>query len=153
MRLSDTEFLEVIERTPLVSIDLIIRNSKNQILMGLRTNQPAKGFWFVPGGRILKGEQIADAFERITLKELNKKIRFSVAKLMGVYDHIYDTNFFDKTGILTQYVVLAYELHEKELKIENIIKSHDDQHKAFKWISLTDTKILGVHENSKAYFM
>ena len=61
---SRVDLIEVIKHTPLVSIDLIVRNGKDQILVGLRTNEPAKGFWFVPGGRILKNERITEAFKR-----------------------------------------------------------------------------------------
>ncbi|TOB15241.1 NUDIX domain-containing protein, partial [Vibrio parahaemolyticus] len=55
-RLDEQTFKLVVASTPLVSIDLIIRNSKRQILLGQRTNRPAQGFWFVPGGRICKDE-------------------------------------------------------------------------------------------------
>ena len=65
MHLSKKEFLEVITRTPLVSIDLVIRDPKNRILLGFRTNEPAKNKWFVPGGRIKKGENIEEAFKRV----------------------------------------------------------------------------------------
>jgi len=58
MKLSKQDFMEVIERTPLVSIDLVIRDSKNRILLGRRKNEPAKGKWFVPGSRICKGESL-----------------------------------------------------------------------------------------------
>jgi colanic acid biosynthesis protein WcaH len=37
--------------------------------MGWRGNDPARGTWFVPGGRIRKNEKIADAFERIIRTE------------------------------------------------------------------------------------
>jgi hypothetical protein len=40
---------------PLVSFDLIIRDPDGRALLRLRTNDPAKGFYFVPGGRILEG--------------------------------------------------------------------------------------------------
>jgi hypothetical protein len=39
---------------PLVSIDLIIRDNADRVLLGLRNNEPAKGYFFVPGGIILK---------------------------------------------------------------------------------------------------
>jgi len=54
MRLGREEFLEVVERAPLVSIDLIVRRGDGLVLLGRRTNEPAKDFWFVPGGRIYK---------------------------------------------------------------------------------------------------
>jgi colanic acid biosynthesis protein WcaH len=58
-KLSRSSFIDVVKRTPLVSIDIIVENRRNQVLLGLRKNEPAKGFWFVPGGRILKNERIA----------------------------------------------------------------------------------------------
>ena len=65
MTLSDSEFVDVVRNTPLVSIDLIISDPMGAILMGWRNNEPAKDTWFVPGGRIRKNERIAEAFERI----------------------------------------------------------------------------------------
>jgi colanic acid biosynthesis protein WcaH len=54
-------FSTVIESTPLISIDLVVKNNLGQTLLGQRLNKPAKGFWFVPGGRILKDESLATA--------------------------------------------------------------------------------------------
>ncbi|WP_259346526.1 NUDIX domain-containing protein [Vibrio rotiferianus] len=51
--------------TPLVSIDLVIENAQGQTLLWLHNNRPAQGFWFVPGGRVLKGESLKDAFLRL----------------------------------------------------------------------------------------
>ncbi|WP_338062250.1 NUDIX domain-containing protein [Vibrio variabilis] len=70
MYLDKETFTTVIESTPLVSIDLLIENSKGQVLLGLRNNRPAQGFWFVPGGRILKNEKLDDAFMRLCQEEL-----------------------------------------------------------------------------------
>ena len=58
--------LNIIDATPLVSVDLIIENRLKQILLGKRVNRPAQGYWFVPGGRILKNETIKDAIKRIS---------------------------------------------------------------------------------------
>jgi hypothetical protein len=65
----DDEFAHVIRLAPLVSIDLIIRDGEQNILVALRTNEPAKGLYFVPGGRIRKDETIANAFVRILANE------------------------------------------------------------------------------------
>ena len=48
MHLDDKTFLRVIEATPLVSIDLLVRNERGQVLLGKRANRPAQGLWFVP---------------------------------------------------------------------------------------------------------
>ncbi len=51
MHLDDEKFLEIIDLSPLVSIDLIVYNDKNEVLLGKRANRPAKDYWFVPGGK------------------------------------------------------------------------------------------------------
>ena len=56
MKLSSADFTTIIKSTPLVSIDLIVRNIEDNVLLGKRTNRPAQGCWFVPGGRVLKDE-------------------------------------------------------------------------------------------------
>src|SRR5260221_11714328 len=106
MRLNDEDFLRVISSTPLVSIDLIIENEKQEILLGKRLNRPAKDFWFVPGGRIRKNELIASAVERVSREELG--IAVARTGLFGAYDHLYDDNFSGRPGVSTHYVVLAY---------------------------------------------
>ena len=51
--LSNDEFKSIIKLTPLIAFDMIIEYNDN-ILLGKRINNPAKGFYFIPGGRILK---------------------------------------------------------------------------------------------------
>ena len=62
MFLTDDKFLDVIKATPLVAIDLIIKNSSGFVLLGKRFNRPARGFWFVPGGRIRKDETLENQY-------------------------------------------------------------------------------------------
>ena len=56
--LNDTDFLHIVDATPLVSIDLVLRNERDEVLLGQRKNRPAQGIWFVPGGRIRKNERV-----------------------------------------------------------------------------------------------
>ena len=70
--LEKSVFTTVIDSTPLVSIDLLIENTDGKILLGYRNNRPAKGYWFVPGGRIQKGESMDDAFQRLTQSEIGE---------------------------------------------------------------------------------
>ncbi len=59
-------FKTIIEHAPLISIDLVVENKQGEVLLGRRNNRPAQGYWFVPGGRILKDELMSDAFKRLT---------------------------------------------------------------------------------------
>jgi ADP-ribose pyrophosphatase len=142
-------FANIVRLTPLVSIDLILRDPDGAALVGLRTNEPAKGAWFVPGGRIGKDETLDEAFTRLMQVETGLTGARQAAKFLGVYEHFYDTNRLLIPGFGTHYVVLGYEV---TLPARPAIQT-DDQHSAIRWMS--PTEILSdpdVHENTKAYF-
>jgi colanic acid biosynthesis protein WcaH len=147
--LSDSDINTVIRLAPLVSIDLIIRDGANRILLGLRNNEPAKGYFFVPGGIILKDEPLAEAFARIMQKEINRPGRLEQARLIGAFDHFYQTNRAGDPGYGTRYIALA---HEIRLQDTSRI-APDSQHSEYGWWTEADIlKSDRVHENTKAYF-
>jgi colanic acid biosynthesis protein WcaH len=145
--MNDQEFLGIIEATPLVSIDLILRNEQGAVLLGERLNRPAQHSWFVPGGRIRKGERVRQALERISRRELGVPI--TEARLIGVFDHLYPDNFLGIPGIDTHYVVLGFAA---ELSSTTTF-THDDQHGELRWWTVDELLASPkVHENTKAYF-
>lgn len=151
MWLPDQVFKTVIQSTPLISIDLVVRNEKNEVLLGKRLNAPAKGFWFVPGGRIQKNETLDNAFKRLINEELglNLDIKRLETKFLGIYEHFYDENVFDEL-ISTHYIVLGYELKINENFLQHTPKL---QHKDFIFIS--DQKLIAnesVHLYTKKFF-
>ena len=81
-------FKTIIENTPLVSVDLIVKN-KGKVLLGKRVNKPAQGYWFTLGGRVLKNENIQSAIKRIGKQETGIIID-SDPKFIGVFEHLYD---------------------------------------------------------------
>jgi len=108
--LSEEEFGRIVRCTPIVSIDIIIRDPERKVLLGLRNHEPAKGYHFVPGGRIRKGELIEEAFARILATETACRADFESARFLGVYQHMYSTSRFGEPQVGTHYVFLAYEL-------------------------------------------
>lgn len=149
-KLSEEEFVNLIKNGPLVSIDLIVRNNKEEVLLGLRKNAPAKGTWFVPGGRIGKNEKLQDAFQRISEYELKLKLDLINAESLGIFEHFYENeNIFGREGVDTHYVVLAYVVRLSQ----SFSLQRDDQHSAFKWFKVDDLMSDdAVHINVKAYF-
>jgi colanic acid biosynthesis protein WcaH len=148
--LNKDEFAQVVRNTPLVSIDLIIRDPDQRVLVGLRTNAPAKGKWFVPGGVVRKYERLVDAFARIVKAEIGLDASIDDAKFVGVYEHLYDDNVFGEEGFGTHYVVLAHQLNVDH---QPPIMS-DRQHSGFRW--MTPTELISspdVHPNTRAYFL
>lgn len=141
------DFLFIIDKTPLIAIDLIIKNEKNNILLGLRNNKPAQGCWFVPGGRIRKNESIRTAFSRICESEIGIRLDVTVARLIGVYEHFYD-DCISNDATSTHYIVLAYELTLEHTPIPS-----DNQHSEYKWFKMVDLLCNHyVHDYTKAYF-
>jgi colanic acid biosynthesis protein WcaH len=139
-------FKTIVASTPLVSIDLIVRNLQYEILLGKRTNRPAKGYWFVPGGRVLKDESLEKAILRLTAAELN--VASSRANFKGVYQHFYDDNF-STDDFTTHYIVLAYEIFLDE----DLLSLPLEQHSEYHWF--TENQLLKnqeVHEHTKWYF-
>ncbi|OGB20926.1 MAG: hypothetical protein A3I66_20220 [Burkholderiales bacterium RIFCSPLOWO2_02_FULL_57_36] len=147
MKLDNERFTQVIEATPLVAIDLIVQNELGQILLGQRRNRPAQNFWFVPGGRILKNERLADALSRISHTEIG--IFVSGGQLVGVYDHFFEDNVFGIQSIDTHYVSLVYQC-----RIESSTNlAPDEQNEELKWWNLESLLASPeVHANTKMYF-
>ena len=149
MLLPPDVLLEVIKYTPLISIDLIVRDDQERVLVGMRTNRPAQNYWFVPGGRICKDERISQAFQRISKNELGITMNVENARFLGVFEHLYNDNFAGQPGFGTHYIVLGYEVWLKE----PLPPMPDDQHEEFRWF--TPAELLAsetVHPNTKAYF-
>ena len=147
--LSPSSFLEVVRSTPLVSIDLILRNPAGEVLLGQRINQPARGYWFVPGGRIRKNERLAEAFRRLAREEVGQALELSDARFLGVFEHFYDTNFAGAAGVSTHYVVLGYQIQLAEPPAH----LPGDQHHAYRWWSVEQLLAdENVHANTKRYF-
>lgn len=147
MRIDDEDFGRIITATPLVSIDLIVRNPGGQVLLGFRRNRPASGCWFVPGGRIRKNEPLRDALARIALAELGTEVRGG--RLLGAFDHLYEDNALGLPGIGTHYVALGYEC----MLDEEARPRPDQQHAELRWWDLAALLTSAeVHVNTKLYF-
>ena len=137
-------FKSVITNTPLVSVDLIVRDHE-KVLLGRRLNKPAQGYWFTLGGRILKNEMIKSAIRRIAKVELGVELA-STPKFIGVFEHLYDDSIFDH--VTTHYVNLGYEVELSSL--EALPK---DQHDDYRWFGLEELMHSSdVHDYVKDYF-
>ncbi|MEB3242395.1 MAG: NUDIX domain-containing protein [Cyanobacteriota bacterium] len=141
-------FLAVVRDAPLVAIDLLLEDPDGRLLVGLRQNEPARGWWFVPGGRVRKGEALAEALARIARSELALPLALADCRLEGVFEHHYPTNFAGVEGVATHYVVLAYR---RRLTAVPPLRS-DAQHQALRWLTAAELRAdPRVHPNTRAY--
>ena len=144
-------FIQIVQNAPLVAVDLVICGERGTVLLGLRNNEPGRAMWFVPGGCVLKGERVADAFSRILSREVRAlAFDFANAKLLGVFEHFHENNFAGQEGIPTHYVVLAYRL---QLDRCLPLVPGDAQHDHFKWFTPREAALDDrVDRYTKEYF-
>ena len=141
------EFKTVVKNTPLISIDFIVKNDENKILLGRRVNKPAKDFLFTLGGRVYKNEKLEDAKNRIVKDEIDLDLKTLDPKFIGVYEHFYEDSFVND-DISTHYVNLAYEINISYMQ-DLPKKQHDD----YVWLSLDELlNSKKVHKYVKDYF-
>jgi len=146
--LAEDKFKTLVDIAPLISIDLILKNEKGEVLLGKRKNKPAYGFFFVPGGRVRKNEKLGAAFQRLVQTELGIAISGVSRKFLGVYEHFYD-DCFCGNNTSTHYIVLAYELFANR----NYNMLPQEQHSQYSWMNietLSNSDI--VHQYTKDYF-
>ena len=142
--LDDQTFETVINSTPLISIDLLVKKD-NKILLGKRINKPAQGYLFSIGGRVYKNETIDNAMMRIAKNELNIELKL-MPRFIGVFEHFYDDSIYQ--DVSTHYVNLAYEI-----KIEGTLNLPSEQHNEYQWLTIDELlKNKQVHKYVKDYF-
>ena len=143
-------FVELLRGLPLVSVDLVLVRGGTEILLGLRTNRPAQGSWFVPGGRILKDEPRADALKRVAARELGiADIAALKPQLLGVFEHFYPDCFAGDIGVSTHYVVIA---HRIDVPLGFEVPGCDNQHAELRWWPIAEAAAsTDVHRYTRDY--
>lgn len=108
---------------PLLCVDLIIRRG-DRVLLIKRENEPLRGFWWVPGGRVLKGETLLDAAKRKAASEVGLDIE---PRFVGIYEGRFETS---AQNVPAHSVSIVFEAEaEGEVKL-------DSQSSAFMWGNL-----------------
>ncbi|WP_255196433.1 GDP-mannose mannosyl hydrolase [Halorarius litoreus] len=94
----DDDWRTIVANAPIVSVDLLVRYDGG-LVFGKRQNEPVKGWWFLPGGRVHKGETRTEAVHRVAREELG--IEVDIVESLGAFEHFYDTS--DVEGVDTKH--------------------------------------------------
>lgn len=97
-------YKKIVDSVPLLCVDVILRHKDKYILVK-RDNDPLKGFWWVCGGRVLKGESVWEASMR-KVKEDTGCIVDSL-ELVGIYEDTYSESAFGVPTATTSIVFTA----------------------------------------------
>lgn len=91
MEISNETYKEILELIPIPCVDgVIVRDGK--VLLVKRKNEPAKGMWFLPGGRILKNEKLENAVIRKTKEETGLDVKV-------IQPLIFDETIYDEPSM------------------------------------------------------
>lgn len=102
------EWETIVNNVPIVSVDLVVECPEG-IVLGQRSNEPAKGEWFVPGGRVRKGESLDDAVHRVSMEELG--VCIEICERLGAFEHFYETS---EVGCEKHYVAHGFHVWTEE---------------------------------------
>ena len=119
----------IVDTMPILCVDVLIMYS-NKCLLLLRDNEPAKGQYWFPGGRVLKNEYIKDAAVRKAKEETNLDCSF--LKIISVEETIFKKNENMLTDVHTVNVCCQMEV----TNIDEI--SADYLHAGYKWVDKLD---------------
>jgi len=137
------EFAAVLSRVPQVCVEVVLE-SEGGVLLAHRTNEPARGEWFWPGGRLYKGEELDDAARRVAREELG--IEVTVEGRVGVYSHFWDASRID--GVDSRHtvnVVFRVSQVDPDAAIEL-----DEQHDDYRFVTGEED---GLHEYVREYLV
>ncbi len=127
---------------PICCVDVVLVHH-SKVLLTYRNDEPAKGQWWVQGGRVFKGEKLIEAVQRKAREEIG--IELKILRQLGVYE------FFDakgpfpdlKTGVHDIAVCYLAELADPNAQI----LMQDGTHTQWRWADHIEE---GLHPYVKA---
>jgi colanic acid biosynthesis protein WcaH len=125
---------QIIRVMPIPAVDLIVENEKGMILLARRANEPAKGQWWFPGGRVYFLETRIQAASRKLKEECHLEAE-QISEL-GTYDVIVersDNSTVRVHGITTLFRVRVGEQINYVLDAQN---SEADWRLPQEWLQL-----------------
>ena len=75
--LPDELFYFVTRLTPMVNVDLLVKDSRNRTLLAWRKDTSSGAGWHVPGGIVRYKEKLEDRIKQVSIKELGIALNFS----------------------------------------------------------------------------
>ena len=106
-------YKDIIRSIPILCVDIIVKVNEKFLLLK-RSQQPLKGEWWLPGGRVQLSETLEDAAKRKLKEELSvSSDKYSKIKAVGIYeDFFYNSSYGNHS-----YHTVS---HVYEIALENI---------------------------------
>ena len=118
MWIDEKLYKKILEVMPIPTVDAIIVHNGKFLLLK-RNNPPVKGEWWLPGGRIRKGEQLEEAVKREVREETGLECK--IIRQVGVINQI-----FPECHTVSIYYLVKSESGDVKLNRE---------HSGYRWVS------------------
>jgi colanic acid biosynthesis protein WcaH len=120
-------YKQIVDTMPIPCVDVVISNDSRRVLLIRRSDEPAKGKWWVIGGRIHKKESLVDAAIRKVRDETGLEVK--IIKKLDFYEYTSDQSEQNsKTG--THSVIVGLHVKLKHSQKVNLDKTSSE----YKWI-------------------
>ncbi|NVM57464.1 MAG: NUDIX hydrolase [Desulfobacterales bacterium] len=118
MWIEDELFEAIVEKMPIPTVDAIVVDGERFLLLK-RNNPPVKGEWWLPRGRVRKGESLEEAVKREVLEETGLRVR--VLRQVGVTNQVFPECHTISIYYLAEPASLAVTLNS--------------EHSGYRWVS------------------
>ena len=85
--LTDQEFKDIYSKVPRLTVEIILRNDKNEVYLTKRAIEPYIGAWHLPGGTVRYAERLTEAVRRVAKRELGLDIGLSEMSQQGYIEY------------------------------------------------------------------
>ena len=134
-------FLFLSRITPLINVDLLIKNEKNHTLLTWRDDGYGPSGWHIPGGIIRYKETMAERVKAVAKNELGAEVAFNLAPL-AINEIIHNTR-----KIRGHFISLLYQCSLLTQPDENIrCKNNIANENEWMWHSSCPDNIIPFHE-------
>lgn len=139
-------FLFATEITPMVNVDLLIRNKEGKILLAWRDDQFYGQGWHVPGGILRLKELFEERIQRTALNEIGCKVVSSIEPIEIV------PIISKEMKTRGHFITFVYECQlPNGFEINNGMKKENEAG-YLAWHKVCPNNILAVHNFYKKYF-
>jgi len=115
MFIQANEYKKIIQKIPILCVDIILRY-KDKVLLIKRADEPCRGIYWPVGGRVHKGESVDAAARRKILEEIGIKYK-GVLIPIGFYEDNYTESAFEaQTEYSSFSLVFVGDLNNEQIK-------------------------------------
>ncbi len=109
-------YKKILSVMPILTVDIVIVDHGKFLLLK-RAIPPAKGQWWTPGGRVIKGEKLEEAARRKAEEETG--LRVNIVRLLGADGVLWPRSRFGVSSHTLSVVYLAKLISAKKRVVVN----------------------------------